>query len=107
MENFWLNNSLFFLIGLALFPRLSLLFCNVPGSILFWIGWFIFPRITIAIFATIFYSGTNPILVILSWIIALGGESAEKSYGYKAKKKINKKKIQEIEYEIIDDEKSK
>ena len=105
MENFWSNNSFILLIGLTLFPRLSLLFCNIPGTILFWIGWFVFPRITIAIFATFFYSSTNPILVILSWIIALGGESAEKSYGYKVKKRGGFKKTEEIEYEIVNENK--
>ena len=103
MENFWSNNSLFLLIGLSLFPRLSLLFCNIPGSILFWIGWLAFPRITTAIFATIFYASTNPILVIVSWIIALGGESAEKSYGYKVKRRGGFKKSKEIQYEVIDE----
>jgi len=105
MEDFWSNNSIFLLIGLSLFPRISLLFCNIPGSILFWIGWLIFPRITIAIFATIFYISTNPILVIFSWIIALGGESAEKSYGYKVKKRRRFKKTHEVEYEIVNENK--
>tara|TARA_Y100000590_G_scaffold281989_1_gene317192 strand:- start:252 stop:569 length:318 start_codon:yes stop_codon:yes gene_type:complete len=105
MENFWTSNSIVLLIGLTLFPRLSLLFCNIHGTILFWIGWLIFPRITIAIFATLFYSSTNPILVILSWLIALGGESAEKSYGYKVKRKRESTKTHEIEYEVIDENK--
>ena len=105
MENFWSHNSVILLIGLSLFPRFSLLFCNISGTILFWIGWFIFPRITIAIFATLFYSYTNPILVILSWIIALGGESAEKSYGYKVKKMGGFKRTKEVKFEVINDNK--
>ena len=103
MENFWLNNSIFYAIGLALFPRLSLLFCSINGGIIFWLGWLFLPRITIAILATLFYSSTNPILVIISWIFALGGESAEKKYGYKATKKKVNQKIDEAEYEIIDE----
>ena len=56
----------------------------------------------IAVNATIYYLDTNPILVILSWIIALSGESAEKSYSYKIKnKKFNKSR--DIKYEIIDE----
>jgi len=101
MENFWLHNSILILIGLTLFPRITLLFCNVPGSILFWIGWISFPRITVAIFATLYYSSTNPILVILSWLFALGGESAEKTYGYKKSKNNSFKNTRKIDYEII------
>ena len=105
MENFWLHNSIIILIGLTLFPRITLLFCNVSGSILFWIGWISFPRITVAIFATLYYLSTNPILVILSWLFALGGESAEKTYGYK-KTKINIfTNTRNIDYEIINNEK--
>ncbi len=103
MENFWLNNSIFYALGLALFPRFSLLFCNIPGTILFWLGWLFLPRITIAILATIFYSGTNPFLVIFSWIFALGGESAEKKYGYKITKNKKSRKIENPEYEVIDE----
>ena len=103
MENFWLNNSILYAVGLALFPRLSLLFCTINGSIIFWLGWFFFPRITIAILATLFYSSSNPFLVIISWIFALGGESAEKKYGYKATKKRTKQKVENVEYEIIDE----
>ena len=103
MENFWSNNSIFYAIGLALFPRISLLFCSITGSIFFWFGWLFLPRITIAILATYFYSNTNPILVVLSWIFALGGESAEKRYGYKMKKNRDSKKIDNVEYKVVDD----
>ena len=101
MEGYWTNNSIFFLIGLTFFPRISLLFCKIYGNLLFWIGWFFLPRITIAILATYFYSSTNPILVILSWLFAISGETAEKSYGYNVKNKVTKKSIN-AEYEIID-----
>ena len=103
MENFWLNNSIFYALGLVLFPRLSLLFCTVPGSIFFWLGWFFLPRITIAILATLFYSSTNPFFVILSWIFAFGGESAEKKYGYKMTKKKDSRRIDNAEYEVVDE----
>ena len=53
-----------------------------------------------AVLATYFYSSTDPLLVILSWLFAIGGETAEKSYGYKIKNKGNKKII-DAEYEII------
>ena len=100
MEGYWTNNSILFLIGLTFFPRISLLFCNISGNILFWIGWFFLPRIMTAVLATYFYSSTDPLLVILSWLFAIGGETAEKSYGYKIKNKRNKKII-DAEYEII------
>ena len=102
MDNFWTYHTLLILIGFTFFPRISLLFCNIPSSFLFWIGWIILPRLIIAVNATIYYLDTNPILVILSWIIALSGESAEKSYSYKIKK--NKfSKSRNIKYEIIDE----
>jgi len=101
MEGYWTNNGLFLLIGFILFPRVTLLFCNIPGNLLFWLGWFFIPRITVAIFATIYYLYTNPILVILSWIFAIGGESAEKKYTYNIKKSISKNS-RKPEYEIIE-----
>ena len=102
MDNFWSHHSTIILIGFTLFPRLSLLFCNITFGFFFWIGWCFLPRIMIAINATIYYADTNPILVILSWLIALSGESAEKTYGYKMKnKKYNKSRT--INYEYIDE----
>ena len=104
MDNFWTYHTAIILIGFTFFPRLSLLFCNIPYGLFFWIGWFFLPRITIAILATIYYLNTNPILVIFAWLFALGGESAEKKYGYKmTKSKINNK-IVNPEYEVINNE---
>ena len=99
MESYWQNHTMFYLIVLALFPRLALLFCSFPSSLLFWVGWFCIPRITIAVLATMFYLSSNPILVVLSWLIALSGESAEKKYTYK----YTKKKTKKIDCEIIDE----
>ena len=104
MDNFWTNHTIIFLIGLVLFPRFTLLFSGASNSILFWLGWFFLPRITVAVLATIFYSSTNPILVILSWVFAFGGESAEKKYGYKVTKNRREKKIYNVEYEIIEED---
>ena len=102
MDNFWTYHGFLLLIGLTLFPRLSLLICNIPTGFFFWISWFIFPRLVIAFYASMYYFDTNPILVLLSWIIALSGESTEKSYGYKMKNK-SRKSNTEIEYEIINE----
>lgn len=61
------------------FPRLTLIFSSVPfGGLLWWLGWIFAPRLLVAIFATTYYWHTNTILVILSWIWALGLESGEK-----------------------------
>jgi len=102
--NYWEIHGLFFLFGLAVFPRITLLFSNaISLGILFWIGWFFVPHLTVALLATIFYFDTNPFLVLLSWFIALGGESKEKkvvrNYTYKRYEKIN---IEEAEHEIIE-----
>lgn len=48
------------------------------GSSLCWLGWIFFPRFTVA-FCSIPYAGTNPVLVILAWLVALFGEGFEKS----------------------------
>ncbi len=79
--NFWDKHGVFFLISIAIFPRLTLLFSSVAtGGVLWWIGFFFFPRILIAGLATMAYFHTNPVLVTMSWLIAIGGEFFEK-YG--------------------------
>jgi len=102
MDNFFTNHTMGYLIILSIFPRFGLLFCGIQGTIFFWIGWLFLPRVMIAILATLFYSTTNPILVILSWISAFSGESAEKKFSYKYSKKM-KNKIKQTDYEVIDD----
>ena len=73
-----------FLFSIAVFPRLTLLVSGMLvgtvefGGIFWWLGFFFAPRILVAVLATVAYWQTNPILVILSWLIALGGESSEK-----------------------------
>lgn len=80
-ENFWGNHGLFFLIFIALFPRLTLLLSSVAsGGLLWWLGWLFTPRFLVAVLATIAYWQHNPILVMISWFVALLGESTEKYY---------------------------
>ncbi|MBY0416336.1 MAG: hypothetical protein K2Q18_19330, partial [Bdellovibrionales bacterium] len=73
-----------FLFSVALFPRLTLLVSGLLvgsiafGGIFWWLGFFFAPRILVALLATISFWNTNPVLVIISWLIALGGESSEK-----------------------------
>lgn len=82
--DFFTKHGWFFLLSIAMFPRLTLLIAGLLfnsiefGGILWWLGFFIAPRILIATLATVAYWQTNPILVILAWLIALGGESSEK-----------------------------
>jgi hypothetical protein len=76
----------FLLFFLALFPRVTLLFSGLLlhsiefGGLLWWGGFFIAPRILVASLATISYWNTNQALVVLAWLIAMGGESSEKIF---------------------------
>src|SRR5262249_34294747 len=66
-------------IFISLFPRLTLLFnFGLSGGLLYWLSWVFAPRLLVAVLATIYYWHQNPILVVLSWLIALSGESSEK-----------------------------
>ena len=77
--NFWDKHGIAFLILIAFFPRLTLLFSSVAsGGFLWWLGWAFCPRILVALLATVAYFHTNPMLVVISWFVALGGETAEK-----------------------------
>lgn len=73
------NHGFLLLVFLTFFPRLTLLFSSIAtGGFLWWISWLFFPRILVAVLATFAYFQTNPILVTISWLVALGGESVEK-----------------------------
>jgi hypothetical protein len=77
--NYWDAHALGLLIGLALLPRLTLLLSSIAtGGLLWWAGWLVAPRILIATLATISYFEANPTLVVIAWLVALGGESSEK-----------------------------
>ncbi len=77
--NFWDRHGVFFLISMTILPRLTLLFSSVAfGGFIWWLGFFFTPRILVASLATMAYFHTNPVLVIISWMVALGGEVFEK-----------------------------
>jgi len=82
--DFFSKHGWIFLISIAIFPRLTLLFSGLIahsiefGGLLWWLGFFIAPRILVATLATVAYWNQNQILVIIAWLIALGGESSEK-----------------------------
>ncbi len=65
------------LIGLALFPRITMLFVGGPFSILQWVGWALAPHFTVALMATFMYWDTNPVLVGVSWLFAFAGSGGE------------------------------
>jgi len=78
--DFFQKHNIFFLVFITIFPRLTLLFSSVAfGGFFWWLGFFICPRILVASLATVAYFHTNPILVVISWIVALGGETMEKA----------------------------
>src|SRR5579885_1996222 len=78
-DDFWNHHGLLFLIAIAIFPRLTLLFSSVAtGGIFWWAGWLFVPRYLVAFLATLAYWDQNPFLVVIAWLIALGGESSEK-----------------------------
>ncbi len=80
-DKFWNNHGVFFLIFITLFPRLTLLFSSIPfGGFFWWLGFIFAPRFLVSILATITYWNENPILVLISWLVAIGGESGEKYY---------------------------
>jgi hypothetical protein len=77
--DFYQRHGFFFLIAIAIFPRLTLLFSSVAsGGLLWWLGFVFCPRFLVACLATVTYLRTNPILVTISWAMALSGESMEK-----------------------------
>lgn len=77
--NFFLRHGWFFLIFITFFPRLTLLFSSVPfGGIFWWMGLVFCPRLLVASLATVTYFKTNPLLVVISWLVALSGEVFEK-----------------------------
>jgi len=76
--DFWDLHGIWFVIFLAIFPRLTLLFSSViSGGWLWWLGWVFTPRLLVAILSLPFWE-TNSLLVIFTWFWALGGEYEEK-----------------------------
>lgn len=75
--NFFEHHGVIVLICLALFPRLTLLIASfASGGILWWLGWIFAPHILVAILA-LQYWNTNPVLVIVAWIVAICGTGTE------------------------------
>lgn len=80
MPNFWDIHGLWFLLGCAFFPRITVWFFSaVTGGFWFWLGFLLVPRIYVAIIACYWFWETNPVLCVLAVVMCLGGESTEKS----------------------------
>jgi hypothetical protein len=78
--DYWNVHGVWLLIFLAFFPRLALLFSSIPfGGLFWWLGWIFAPRFLVAFLATFNYWEANPFLVTAAWLIAIGGESCEKT----------------------------
>lgn len=77
--NYWQKRGPFFLVFVTFLPRITLLFSSVvSGGFLWWVAFFVCPRFLVAILATAAYWNTNPILVTISWFVAIFGEAMEK-----------------------------
>jgi hypothetical protein len=63
--------------GLALFPRITLLFVGGHFDFLHWLGWVICPHVLVAIMATTKYWATNKLLCIIAWFFAFAGTGSE------------------------------
>jgi hypothetical protein len=78
--DFWDVHGWVFLICITIFPRLTLLFSSIAtGGLLWWLGFIFAPRLLVAILATMAYWDTNPVLCVIAWVVALSGETSEKS----------------------------
>lgn len=75
--NFFENHGVIVLLGLAVFPRITLLVASfATGGFLWWLGWLLTPHLLVAILSLPYWD-TNPVLVVISWLLALGGTEAE------------------------------
>lgn len=85
--DFFANHGVLVLICLAIFPRLTLLLASfATGGVLWWLGWIFAPHLLVA-FLSLPYWHNNPVLVIIAWILALGGTSGEKKIVSKMRQK--------------------
>ena len=77
--DFFAQHGIIPLICLAIFPRLTLLFASfATGGVLWWLGWLFAPHLLVAILSLAYWD-TNPVLVVIAWIVALGGTGGEAS----------------------------
>ncbi|MCA2981280.1 MAG: hypothetical protein INH41_30420 [Myxococcaceae bacterium] len=65
------------ILGLAVFPRFTLLFVGGPFGVLHWLGWLFAPHLLVAVLATSRYWSTDPVLCVVAWFIAFAGTGGE------------------------------
>jgi hypothetical protein len=65
------------LAGLAIFPRITLLFVGPHFGLLAWLGWIFCPHFVVAIIATTKYWDSDPLLCVVAWVFALAGTGGE------------------------------
>ena len=71
------GHGVFFLLGLAVFPRVTLLlFAATPFGWLAWIGWVIAPHLLVAVLSLPYWD-SHPVLVIIAWVMAFVGTAGE------------------------------
>lgn len=75
--NFFDNHGIFALLGLAIFPRITLLVASfATGGLFWWLGWLITPHLLVAILSLPYWH-SNPMLVIIAWFMAFAGTGGE------------------------------
>lgn len=71
------GHGVFFLLGLAVFPRITLLlFAATPFGWLAWIGWVIAPHLLVAVLSLPYWD-SHLVLVIIAWVMAFVGTAGE------------------------------
>ena len=71
------HHGAWFLIFLAMFPRITLFVSSVvSGGILWWLGFIFAPHLLVAILS-IPYFHSNPVLCVIAWLMVFTGTSAE------------------------------
>jgi hypothetical protein len=85
--NFFDHHGIIVLLGLALFPRITLLVASfATGGFFWWVGYIFTPHILVAILS-LKYWHTNPVLVIVACLWSLVGTGGE---GECVNRKVNK-----------------
>ncbi len=73
-HGFWETHSIWFVLAMFFFPRLTMLFATTFGSgVLYWVGWMLAPKLTVAVIAASLYWETDPYLVLFAFIWCLLG----------------------------------
>ena len=70
--DFWSAHGWLFLIGVMVFPRITLLlFSFTPFGWWHWLAWAFAPHLLVAALATRYYWDTNPLMCVAAWIIGI------------------------------------